>query len=118
MALTPDQIARLRLIRSDQIGPITYFHLLARFGSAQAALDAIPDLAMRGGGRPPRLSTQGEAEREMETVARLGAKHLFLGEEGYPPLLAEIESAPPALIMKGDIALLERQAVAIVGARN
>jgi DNA processing protein len=93
---TADRIARLRLIRSNTIGPVTYFQLLARFGSALAAIDAIPDLAARGGGRPPRLCTQAEAEREMASVARFGARYLFLGEEGYPPLLAEAESAPPA----------------------
>lgn len=113
-----DRIARLRLIRTGSIGPVTYTQLLARFGSALAALAAIPDLAVRGGGRPPRLATQAEVEREMETVARLGARYLFLGEEDYPPLLAEVESAPPALIVKGDLGLLDKQAVAIVGARN
>ncbi len=118
MASPADRIARLRLIRSNNIGPVTYCQLLARFGSAEAALAAIPDLAARGGGRPPRLATQAEVEREFETVARLGARYLFLGEEGYPPLLAEMEAAPPALIVKGDAALLDRQAVAIVGARN
>jgi DNA processing protein len=118
VAESADRIARLRLIRSANIGPVTYFQLLARFGSAGAALDAIPDLAARGGGRPPRLATQAEAAREMETVNRLGAFYLFLGEEGYPPLLAGMETAPPALIAKGDAALLDRQAVAMVGARN
>jgi len=116
--VTADRIARLRLIRSNSIGPITYVQLLARFGSAQAALAAIPDLAARGGGRPPQLATQSEIEREMETVARLGARYLFLGEEGYPPLLTETDAPPPALIVKGDVGLLDRQAVAIVGARN
>jgi DNA processing protein len=118
MPVTADQIARLRLIRSDQIGPVTCAQLLARFGSAQAALDAIPDLAARGGGRPPRLATKAEIEREVEQVGRLGAYYLFLGDRPYPPLLAEIESAPPALIARGDAGLLDRQAVAIVGARN
>lgn len=113
-----DRIARLRLIRSNNIGPVTYCQLLARFGSAGAALAAIPDLARHGGGRPPRIATQGEVEREIETVTRLRARYLFLGEEGYPPLLAEMESAPPALVVKGETALLEKQAVAIVGARN
>jgi DNA processing protein len=118
MAASADQIARLRLIRSESIGPVTYVQLLSRFGSAQAALDAIPDLAARGGGRPPRLASAAEAQRELETVARLGARHLFLGESLYPALLAEIESAPPALIVKGDPALLGRMAIAMVGARN
>jgi DNA processing protein len=113
-----DQIARLRLIRSDNIGPVTYFQLLARFGSAQAALDAIPDLAARGGGRPPKLASRSDVEREIDQVTRLGARHLFLGGGLYPLLLAELESPPPALIVKGDLALLDRMAVAIVGARN
>jgi DNA processing protein len=113
-----DQIARLRLIRSDNIGPITYFQLLARFGSAGAAIDAIPDLAARGGGRAPRLAPRAAIEREIEAVASLGARYLFLGQGLYPPLLAELESAPPALIVKGRLTLLEKPAVAMVGARN
>jgi DNA processing protein len=113
-----DQIARLRLIRSATIGPVTYRQLLARFGSAEAALAAIPALAARGGGRAPRLVTEAEAVREAQTVARLGARYLFLGDEDYPALLAEAEAAPPVLIVKGEAGLLARQAVAIVGARN
>ena len=118
MPATPEQIARLRLIRSDQIGPITYFQLLARFGSAQAAIDAIPDLAARGGGRAPRLATTAQIEREIAQVERLGARYLFLGDGPYPPLLAEIETAPPALFAMGKLDLLDRPAVAMVGARN
>jgi DNA processing protein len=115
---TEDQIARLRLIRSDNVGPVTYFQLLARFGSAAAALDAIPDLAARGGGRAPRLAARAVVEREMERVDRFGARYLFLGQGLYPPLLAELENAPPALIAKGHLSLLEKPAVAMVGARN
>ena len=83
-AAPADRIARLRLIRSENIGPITYFQLLARFGSAQAAIDAIPDLAARGGGRPPRLVPRSQVEREIEEVERLGARYLFLGHPPYP----------------------------------
>jgi DNA processing protein len=118
MQAPADHVARLRLIRSDNIGPITYFQLLARFGSAQAAIDAIPDLAARGGGRAPRLASKSEIEREIEQVAKLGARYLFLGQGVYPALLAELETAPPALIVRGDLALLDKPAVAIVGARN
>jgi DNA processing protein len=113
-----DQIARLRLIRSEQIGPVTYRQLVARFGSAAAALDAVPGLAARGGGRPPRLATREAIEREMEAVERLGARYLFVGQGLYPSLLAQIETAPPALIAKGDLRLLDRPAIAMVGARN
>jgi DNA processing protein len=113
-----DRIDRLRLIRSENVGPVTYFQLLARFGSAGAALAAIPDLAARGGGRVPKLAGRAAIEREMEQVERLGARYLFLGQGAYPALLAEVESAPPALIVMGRTELLHRPAIALVGARN
>lgn len=109
---------RLRLIRSANIGPVTYMQLMRRFGTAADALAAIPDLAARGGGKPPRLADPGDVAREMAAVERLGARYLFLGQALYPPLLAEIDTAPPALIVRGDLGLLERQAISIVGARN
>jgi DNA processing protein len=117
-AAPADMIARLRLIRSENIGPVTYFQLLARFGSAQAAIDAIPDLAARGGGRAPRLVPKSQIEREIEEVERFGARYLFLGQPPYPPLLAELETAPPALVVKGHLSLLDKPAVGLVGARN
>ena len=113
-----DQIARLRLIRSETIGPVTYWQLLARFGSASAALEAVPSLAARGGGRPPAIASRASVEREMAAVAKLGARYLFRGRPEYPALLGEVESAPPALIAQGRLALLQRPAIAMVGARN
>ena len=109
---------KLRLIRSSNIGPVTYFQLLARFGSAGAALDAIPNLAMRGGGKAPRLADAKDVAAEIRAVENLGARHLFVGEGLYPPLLSELDTAPPVLIVRGDLALFARPAVAIVGARN
>ena len=113
-----DLLDRLRLIRSANIGPVTYFQLLQRFGSARAALDAIPQLAARGGGKAPKIADLRDVEREIVAVERLGARYLFVGQGLYPPLLAELDTAPPALIVRGDLAMLERPAVAIVGARN
>jgi len=113
-----DRIDRLRLIRSANIGPVTYAHLIARFGTAGAALDALPDLARRGGGRDVRIAPLAGIEREIAAVDRLGARYLFRGLASYPALLDEIESAPPALITWGDTALLDKPAVAVVGARN
>jgi DNA processing protein len=110
--------APLRLIRSANVGPVTYRQLIARFGGAEAALEALPMLAARGGGRAPPLADLGAVRREIERVERLGARYLFLGDDGYPPLLAELESAPPALIVRGSIALAERTVIAMVGARN
>ena len=113
-----ERFDRLRLIRTPTIGPVTYFQLLARFGSPGAALLAIPDLARRGGGHPPRLADPADIEREMRAVAALGARYLFAGEPLYPVLLREIDNAPPVLIVRGKLELLDRPTVAIVGARN
>jgi DNA processing protein len=113
-----DAFDRLRLIRSDQIGPVTYFHLLKRFGSAAAALDALPELAARAGGRTPRIADPGVIQREQDAVSRLGARHVFVGDGDYPALLSELETAPPALILRGNAELTQRKSVAIVGARN
>jgi len=78
----------------------------------------VPDLARRGGGKAPSLCSRDQAEREIARVEKLGAKWLALGQGLYPRLLAELEDAPPLLMAKGNLNLLDRQAVGIVGARN
>jgi DNA processing protein len=105
-------------VRSPGIGPVTFRQLIARFGSAGEALAAVPDLARRGGGASPRLCSRDEAEREIATVDKLGARYLTLGQGLYPRLLGELEDAPPLLMAKGNLNLLDQPAVAIVGARN
>lgn len=104
----PDLIARVRLIRSQSIGPITFRQLLTRFGTAEAALKAVPDLAARGGGRRPALCTEEQAARELAQVEALGGRYLSLGQGLYPPLLAESDNAPPLLTAIGDLTLLEK----------
>jgi DNA processing protein len=116
--LSDDLIDRIRLARSPGIGPVTFRQLLQRFGGCGAALAALPDLARRGGGAAPRIARREDAEREAEKVDRLGARFLILGQGLYPRPLAELEDAPPLLIAKGDLKLLDRPAVAMVGARN
>ena len=113
-----DLIDRLRLIRTTGIGPVAYRQLLLRFGSAEAALAAIPDLARRGRGRVPAIFSSGAAEREMAAVERAGARYLVLGQGLYPRSLAALENAPPIVTAKGKFSLLESPLVAIVGARN
>ena len=109
---------KLRLIRSANVGPVSYFQLLQRFGSASNALSALPNLAARGGGAAPQIADPRLIDAEFAAVERLGARYLFVGEGLYPPLLAELHNAPPALIVRGDLSLLARPAIAIVGARN
>jgi len=111
-------ITRLQLIRTPQIGPVTYRNLIARFGNAAAAIAALPDLAARGGGRAPPAALRAVAEREIATVTKLGARHVFVDDPGYPPLLAELDDAPPVMMLRGDGDLLRRPVIAMVGARN
>ena len=118
MKAPPDIIDRVRLIRTPGIGPITYRQLLLRFGNAEAALAAIPELARRGGGKAPAIFSRSAAEREYAAVEKAGARYLILGKGLYPQALAELESAPPLLTVVGRLELLDRPIVAIVGARN
>lgn len=112
------RIAWLRLIRSENVGPATFRDLVNHFGSAAASLAALPELAGRSG-RRIRVAGAGEAEREIASLARIGARLVAIGEADYPPWLREIDGAPPLVSVKGgDEALMARPMVAIVGARN
>jgi DNA processing protein len=113
-----ERLARLRLIRTPHVGPVSWHQLMQRFGSGEAALAALPDLVLRGGAGRARIAPAEIAEREIERVAALGARHLFCDEEDYSPLLREVEGAPPVLVVRGDTAMLRAPCVAIVGARN
>lgn len=113
-----ERLARLRLIRTPHVGPVSWHQLMQRFGSGEAALAALPDLALRGGAGKARLAPAEIAERELERAAQLGARHVFSDEDDYSPLLREVEGAPPVVVVRGDTAMLRRPCVAIVGARN
>ncbi len=114
-----ERLARFRLTRSENVGPITYRQLLARYGTGVAALEALPDLASRGGrARPIKICSKAAAERELDGFEAQGAKLYSLGEPDYPEALAAIEDAPPFLALLGHEHLLGRRAVAVVGARN
>jgi len=112
-----EAFARIRLLRSPNIGPVSYAQLLRRFGDAKAALAALPDLAARGG-TPYRPAREARVVDEIAAVKRAGARYLFHDGDDYPELLTQAEGSPPILIVRGDGALLARPAVAIVGARN
>lgn len=109
----------LQLSRSRLIGPITYRQLIGRFGSASEALKALPSLARKNGRSSGfRLRPREEAERELETIMKLGAWALPLQDSAFPEALAAIEDAPPVLIGFGNPALLKKKTIAVVGARN
>ena len=109
----------IRLSQSENVGPATFRRLIGRYGSAAAALEALPELSAKGGlARPIRIFSIDDADAVMERAEELGASFVAAGETGYPPLLCHIPGAPALLCVKGNLALAELQAVAIVGARN
>ncbi len=114
-----EQLARLRQAQSEHVGPITFRQLLARFGTAEKALAALPALAKRGGLRKTiRLFPKDQAREIFEEVSGMGCFFLFLGDDLYPEALAALEDAPPYLIAKGHAHLLGRKTLAVVGTRN
>lgn len=114
-----EKLARLRLIRTENIGPITFFRLLEQYGSARQALDALPQLARNGGRkRALKICPASVAEDEIAKIQHLGAAMVFWGDSEYPPLLAHIEDPPPVLFVRGHTHLLAKKAVALVGSRN
>jgi DNA processing protein len=118
--LTDEQrIERLRLIRSDRVGPHTFRSLINHFGSARAALERLPDLARRGGASgPARIYSEQDARRELAAGKKIGVSLLAPGEAGYPPRLAVLDDAPPLLGVRGAHEVLMRPVIAIVGSRN
>lgn len=112
-----EKLARLRLARTRNVGPVTYRQLIHRFGSAVNALAQIPELAKRGGSKL-KPHPKAEAEREIAAIAYLGADWLVLGEMRYPKMLGAMEDAPPVLIYKGAAHLMDKPCVGMVGARN
>ena len=110
---------RLRLARTDGVGPVTYRRLLSRFATAAEALEALPSLAKSGGrATPPVVPAVGSVQREVDSVAKLGGRILVLDGPDYPPLLALLDAPPPVLAVLGDVGALAARAVAVVGARN
>ncbi len=109
----------IRLIRSDNVGPRTFRQLINRFGGVSAALEALPELiAHAPAGRTIRIAGREEALRELEASSAMGVRFIVTSDPAYPPRLREIDSAPPLLAARGDLAFLQRPCVAIVGSRN
>jgi DNA processing protein len=112
------RLAWLRLFRTEGIGPRTFFGLINRFGSAVAALDALPDLSRERTGRRVAIFSKLDAEQEITAIMRAGARLVARGETHYPALLGDIADAPPILALQGNVSALEKPAIAIVGSRN
>lgn len=110
----------LRLIRTLNVGPVTFFQLIQRFGTAAKALAALPDLSMRGGRKNPLVACPLEAaERELEAAGKYGARFIMYGAPDYPALLHMLTDPPPVISVMGHPHVWHnRDMVALVGARN
>ena len=114
-----EKLAWLRLIRSENVGPITFNRLVDRFGSADKALANLPDLAKRGGKLEGiKIASVADAEKEIEKAEKFGAKLVAKFEPEYPALLAQVEDAPPVIAVMGHTSLFKKPSLGVVGARN
>ncbi len=120
MRLTDEQrIDWLRLIRSDNVGPRTFRALVNHYGGARAAIEALPELARRGGAAgPSRIATRDDAEREIAAARKTGVSLVAVGEPDYPQRLRMIDDAPPLLAVRGKAKALTAPMLAVVGSRN
>lgn len=110
--------AWLRLSRTQNVGPVTFAQLIARFGDAEAALEELPRLVKRGGGEKIRIPSTSEIAREIDALAKLGGRMIASCEPEFPAGLAAADPPPPIIATLGHTTLLQRDTVAIVGARN
>ena len=113
-----ERLAWLRLARTVAIGPVTFAQLLARFGRASAALEELPRLARRGGGKNFVLPPERDAARELEQLEKMGGRLIAACEPEFPTGLAALDPPPPLISAIGHINLLQKDMVAVVGARN
>ncbi len=114
-----ERIAALRLFRTDNIGPITFYQLVERFGSASEALQALPELSKRGGRKKPlKAPDEKYIMREYKALLKLGGRIITYDDKEYPLALTATDDAPPVISVIGDISLLNKSCLAIVGARN
>ena len=112
-------LARLRLIRAGAIGSVTFWALMQRFGTARAAVEALPSLSEKSTRtRPIVLPSLKDMERERDAVAKYGARLIAHGEADYPEALASLDAPPPLLTVMGNVSILNRATIAVVGARN
>ena len=113
-----ERLAAMRLARSVGIGTVQFRKLMERFGTALEAIAAMPRLLQTGRWPGIVLATADMVLAECGAIDSAGATVVMLGDPDYPPMLAELDSAPPVLVLRGDSAMLARRAVALVGARN
>lgn len=118
LSLTDEEFAALQLLRTKGIGAVSWKKLYHRFGSALAAVNALPNISKRAGGKPVKIASAQKLRQEILAMEEIGAQYCFWGHDDYPALMKNMANAPPVFGYKGDISLASRPVVGIVGARN
>lgn len=114
-----EKLAWLRLVRTENVGPVTFYRLIEAYGSASRAIEALPEMAKRGGrAKPLTAPALREIEQEYEALKKFKGDIICAGEHDYPVSLAALDDAPPVLTYAGDLSLLKKTCVGIVGSRN
>ena len=113
-----DQFSRLRLLRSRRVGITTYKRLLTEHGTAQKALEALPEVARAAGVETYEVCPEAVIQAELNAARAAGARLVAQGTAAYPSPLDDIADAPPFLWVIGDASLLARPMISLVGARN
>ncbi len=113
-----NRVSWLRLLRSRRVGVSTFFRLMNEHGSAEAALRALPDVAAAAGVQNYSVFSEKDALKEIHAAKRIGARMLCIGDAAYPADLASLPDAPPILWVRGDVSILSRPMIALIGARN
>ncbi|MBZ8117664.1 DNA-processing protein DprA [Roseovarius sp. LXJ103] len=113
-----DRVSWLRLLRSRRVGVATFYRLLAEHHTAQEALIALPRIARSAGVNGYEIAPERSIRAEMRAADDVGAHMICITDPTYPPLLREIPDPPPILWAIGDLGILSRPMVGMVGARN
>ena len=117
--LTSERRAQMRLIRTENVGPVTFFTLMKNYGSAHRALQELPSLSLRGGRHKPlTLYSEQHLDDELTKIERYGGGVLFWDDPDYPPLFRVLADVPPVITYSGNVHLLKQPILGIVGARN
>lgn len=109
----------LRLIRTTTVGPVAFRDLIRRYSTAGAALDALPELAARTGRRAKMVIPPVEdIERELNAYDDMGVRLLASCEPDFPKYLKAVDPTPPIITVLGNVDLLHKPCIAIIGSRN
>ncbi len=113
------ELNKLRLARTSGVGPVLYRRLILRFGNAESAIAALPEITRRAGRAvSPAIPSMRDAEREITQLEKLGGQLLFQDEPAYPAFMLLLEDAPSVISVLGNAGLLNKHSVAMVGSRN